>query len=58
MAGALEFMTRLCALEWPSASLLEFIILTASRSGEARGAFLLPVGPGQTARVWRSILTL
>lgn len=33
-----EFMTRLRALEWPSASLLEFIILTASRSGEATGA--------------------
>lgn len=33
-----EFMTRLRKLEWPSARLLEFIILTASRSGEATGA--------------------
>ena len=33
-----EFMVRLRALEWPSASLLEFIILTAARSGEATGA--------------------
>ena len=33
-----EFMKKLRALEWPSAALLEFIILTASRSGEARGA--------------------
>jgi len=33
-----EFVTNLRALDWPSATLLEFIILTASRSGEARGA--------------------
>lgn len=33
-----EFMSRLRGLDWPSARLLEFIILTASRSGEARGA--------------------
>ena len=33
-----EFMTRLRKLHWPSAGLLEFIILTASRSGEATGA--------------------
>ena len=33
-----EFMIDLRALDWPSATLLEFIILTASRSGEARGA--------------------
>ena len=32
------FMRKLRGLDWPSASLLEFIILTASRSGEARGA--------------------
>lgn len=33
-----DFMKELCALETPSARLVEFIILTASRSGEARGA--------------------
>ena len=33
-----EFIRRLRILDWPSAKLLEFIILTASRSGEARGA--------------------
>jgi len=32
------FMKELQLLDWPSARLLEFIILTASRSGEARGA--------------------
>lgn len=32
------FMKELRNLDWPSARLLEFIILTASRSGEARGA--------------------
>jgi len=36
--GIPTFMRGLRALDWPSASLLEFIILTASRSGEARGA--------------------
>ena len=33
-----DFMVKLRKLEWPSASLLEFIILTAARSGEATGA--------------------
>lgn len=33
-----DFMARLQSLDLPSASLLEYIILTASRSGEARGA--------------------
>jgi len=33
-----KFMSELKSLEWPSARLLEFIIYTASRSGEARGA--------------------
>ena len=33
-----DFMVKLRKLEWPSANLLEFIILTAARSGEATGA--------------------
>lgn len=33
-----EFYSRLVGLDLPSAKLLEFIILTAARSGEARGA--------------------
>jgi len=33
-----QFMKELKSLDWPSARLVEFIILTASRSGEARGA--------------------
>ena len=32
------FMSKQRELDWPSALLLEFIVLTASRSGEARGA--------------------
>ena len=34
-----EFFLALKELEMPAARLLEFIILTASRSGEARGLF-------------------
>lgn len=33
-----EFFTKLQAMDIPSARLLEFIVLTAARSGEARGA--------------------
>lgn len=45
-----KFMKDLQSLDWPSARLLEFIILTASRSGEARGALWEEVDMVQ--KVW------